>query len=73
MPRSTADFCEKSSVAGPQLKVVGDGLTALGFVLPVSHTLSAASQAEPTVDQLVVDSPNLPSGPPRIAFQRLAL
>ena len=68
------DFCEKSSIGAPQLKVVGDGLAALGFALPVSHTLSAAGQAEPTVDRLVVDSPNLPGGPPpRIAFQRLAL
>jgi len=68
------DFCEKSSIGAPQLKVVGDGLAALGFALPVAHTLSAAGQAEPTVDRLVVDSPNLPGGPPpRIAFQRLAL
>ncbi len=68
------DFCEKSSIGAPQLKVVGDGLAALGFALPVSHTLSAAGQAEHSVDQLVVDSPNLPGGPPpRIAFQRLAL
>lgn len=68
------DFCEKSSIGAPQLKVVGDGLAALGFALPVSHTLSAAGPAEHSVDQLVVDSPNLPGGPPpRIAFQRLAL
>jgi hypothetical protein len=68
------DFCEKSSIAAPQLKVVGDGLAALGFALPVSHTLSVAGQAEPAVGRLVVDSPHLPSGPPpRIAFQRLAL
>lgn len=68
------DFCEKSSIGAPQLKVVGDGLAALGFALPVSHTLSAAGQAEHSVDQLLVDSPNLPGGPPpRIAFQRLAL
>lgn len=68
------DFCEKSSIGAPQLKVLGDGLAALGFALPVSRTLSAAGQAEPAVDRLVVDSPNLPGGPPpRIAFQRLAL
>jgi hypothetical protein len=68
------DFCEKSSIAAPQLKVVGDGLAALGFALPVFHTLSVAGQAEPAVGRLVVDSPHLPGGPPpRIAFQRLAL
>lgn len=68
------DFCEKSAIAGPQLKVVGDGLAALGFALPVSHVLSVAGQTEPTVGRLVVDSPHLPGGPPlRIAFQRLAL
>lgn len=68
------DFCEKSSIGAPQLKVVGDGLAALGFALPVSHTLSVAGQPEPTVGRLVVDSPHLPGGPPpRIAFQRLAL
>ena len=68
------DFCEKSSVGAPQLKVVGDGLAALGFALPVSHTLSVAGQADPTVGRLMVDSPTLPGGPPpRIAFQRLAL
>lgn len=68
------DFCEKSSIAAPQLKVVGDGLAALGFALPVSHVLSVAGQIEPTVGRLVVDSPHLPGGPPpRIAFQRLAL
>lgn len=68
------DFCEKPSIGAPQLKVVGDGLATLGFALPVSHTLSVAGQAEPTVGRLVVDSPHLPDGPPlRIAFQRLAL
>ena len=68
------EFCEKASIAAPQLKLVGDGLAALGFALPVSHTLSVAGQTEPTVDRLVVDSPTLPGGPPpRIAFQRLAL
>jgi len=68
------EFCEKSSIAAPQLKVVGDGQAALGFALPVSHTLSMAGQAEPTVGRLAVDSPTLPGGPPpRIAFQRLAL
>ena len=68
------EFCEKASIAAPQLKLVGDGLAALGFALPVSHTLSVAGRTEPTVDRLVVDSPTLPGGPPpRIAFQRLAL
>jgi hypothetical protein len=68
------DFCEKSSISAPQLKVVGDSLVALGFALPVSHTLSVAGQTEPTVGRLAVDSPTLPGGPPpRIAFQRLAL
>ncbi len=68
------DFCEKSSVGAPQLKVVCDGLAALGFALPVSRTFSVAGQAEPAVGRLVVDSPHLPGGPPpRIAFQRLAL
>jgi hypothetical protein len=68
------DFCEKSSIAAPQLKAVGDGLAALGFALPVSHTLWVAGQSEPAVGRLVVDSPHLPGGPPpRIAFQRLAL
>jgi hypothetical protein len=68
------DFCEKSSIGAPQLKVVGDGLAAFGFALPVSHVLSVVGQAEPTVGRLVVDSAYLPGGPPpRIAFQRLAL
>lgn len=68
------DFCEKSSIGAPQLKVVGDGLAALSFALPVAHTLSVAGQTAPTVGRLVVDSPTLPGGPPpRIAFQRLAL
>ncbi|MCW5663760.1 MAG: hypothetical protein KIT35_07990 [Piscinibacter sp.] len=68
------DFCEKSSVGVPQLKVAGDDLAALGFALPVLHTLSVSGQAEPAVSRLVVDSPHLPDGPPpRIAFQRLAL
>ncbi len=68
------EFCEKASIAAPQLKLVGDGLAALGFALPVSPTLSVAGPTEPTVDRLVVDSPTLPGGPPpRIAFQRLAL
>jgi hypothetical protein len=68
------DFCEKSSIAAPQLKVVGDGLAALGCALPVSRTLSVAGRTEPAVDRLLVDSPTLPGGPPpRIAFHRLAL
>jgi hypothetical protein len=68
------DFCEKSSLAVPQLKAVGDGLATLGFALPVSHVLSGAGQTEPTVGRLVVGSPHLPGGPaPRIAFRRLAL
>jgi hypothetical protein len=49
-------------------------LAALGFALPVSHTLSVAGQADPAVGRLMVDSPTMPGGPPpRIAFQRLAL
>jgi hypothetical protein len=68
------DFCEKSSIGAPQLKVVGDGLAALGCALPVSRTLSVASKTDPIVGRLVVASSNLPGGPPpRIAFQRLAL
>ena len=71
---SCLDFCEKSSIGAPQLKVVGDGVAALGFALPVSGTLSVSGLAEPTVGRLVVDSPHLPGGPPpRIAFQRFAL
>jgi hypothetical protein len=68
------DFCEKSSIAIPQLKALGDGLSALGFALPVSRTLAVSSPAEPVVARLAVDSPKLPGGPPaRTAFQRLAL
>lgn len=68
------DFCEKSSIGTPQLKVVDDGFAALGFALPVSGTLAVSSRTEPFVGQLVVDSPHLPGGPPpRIAFKRLAL
>ena len=60
------NFCEKSSIGAPPLKVVGDGLAALGFALPVSP--------QPTVGRPAVDSPNLRGGPPpRIVFQRLAL
>ena len=68
------DFCDKSSIGAPQLKVVGDGLATLGFALPVSHILSVAGQALPALGRLAVDSPHLRGGPPpRIAFQRLAL
>jgi hypothetical protein len=68
------DFCEKSSIGAPQLKVAGEGFAALGFAMPVSHTLSLGGRTEPTFDRLAVDSPHLPGGPPpRIAFQRLAL
>jgi len=68
------DFCEKSSIGSPTLKVVGDDLVPLGFALPVSHALSTASRFGHSVRQLVVDSPHLPGGPPpRIAFQRLAI
>jgi len=68
------DFCEKSSIGAPQLKVVVDGLGLLGFALPVSGILSVSDPAESIVGRLVVDSPHLPGGPPpRIAFQRLAL
>lgn len=68
------DFCEKSSIGAPQLKVVGDGLAAFGLALTVSDTLALSGLSEPTVARLVVNSPHLPGGPPpRIAFQRLAL
>lgn len=68
------DFCEKSSTGAPKLKVVGDGLAALGLALPVSDTFVACGLSEPSVGRLVVDSPHLPGGPPpRIAFQRLTL
>lgn len=68
------DFCEKSSIGAPQLTVVDDGLTAFGFALPVSGILAVSGWTEPSVGQMVVDSPHLPGGPPpRIAFQRLAL
>ena len=68
------DFCEKSTIGAPQLKLVGDGLATLGFALPVSHILSVAGQAQPALGRLEVDSPHLPDGPPpRIAFHRLAL
>lgn len=67
------NFCEKSSVGAPQLKVVDD-LSTLGFALLASGTLSVSGLAEPTIGQLVVDSPHLRGGPPpRIAFQRLTL
>jgi hypothetical protein len=68
------DFCEKPSIATPQLKVVGDALAALGFALPVSCPLSVSGLAQSIVGRLAVESPHLPGGPPpRIAFQRLAL
>jgi len=68
------EFCEKSSIGAPQLKVAGDALAALGLAPPVSDFLLMSGLAEPTVVRLVVDSPHLPGGPPpRIAFQRLAL
>jgi hypothetical protein len=71
---SCLEFCEKSSIVAPQFKVVGDGLAAFGFALPVYHTLSVTGQTETTVRRLMVDSLHLPSGPPaRIAFQSLAL
>jgi hypothetical protein len=68
------DFCEKSSSAIPQLKVVGGDLTALAFALPVSRPVPMSDLAGPVLGRLDVDSPSLPGGPlPRIAFQRLAL
>ena len=69
------NFCEKSSVGAPQLKMLDDGLAALGsFALPVSDKLAVSCLAEPAVGRLAVNSPQLPGGPPpRIAFQRLAL
>lgn len=72
---SCLDFCEKSSIGAPQLKVVvDDGSAVLGFALPVSDTFAVSGLTEPTVGRLLVDSPHLPGGPPpRIAFQRLAL
>jgi hypothetical protein len=71
---SCLDFCEKSSIGAPQLKVVGDSDTALAQALPVSSLLWVIETPESAVGRLVVDSPHLPGGPPlRIAFQRLAL
>ena len=68
------EFCEKSSIGAPQLKVVDDGLALLGFALPASDRRSTACLAGATFGRLAVDSPHLPGGPPpRIAFQRLAL
>lgn len=68
------DFCEKSSVAAPQLKLVDDATLFLGCALAPVAYLSAPHPAEPVVDWLVVDSPHLRGGPPlRIAYQRLAL
>lgn len=68
------DFCEKSSIGVPQLKVVADPFAALGFAVPVSDTPAVSGLAEPIAGRLVVDSPHLPGGPPpRIAFQRLVL
>lgn len=68
------NFCEKSSIAAPQLKVVDDGLAAFGLALTAFDTLAISGQCQPTVDRLMVNSPHLPGGPPpRIAFQRLAL
>jgi hypothetical protein len=68
------DFCERSSIGVPQLKVVADPFAALGFAVPVLATPAVSGLAEPIVGRLVVDSPHLLGGPPpRIAFQRLAL
>ena len=68
------DFCERSSIAAPQLKVAGDGLGTPGLALPPSGALSVPGLTEATVGRLVVDSPHLRGGPPpRIAYQRLAL
>lgn len=68
------EFCEQASIGALQLKVVDDGLAALGFALLMSGTFAVSCLAEPSVGRLAVDSPNLPGGPPpRIAFQRLAL
>jgi hypothetical protein len=67
------DFCEKSSVGAPLLKIGDDG-SVLGLAMPVSATLAVCDLPEPTVGRLVVDSTHLPGGPPpRIAFQRFAL
>ena len=68
------DFCEKSSIGVTQLKVADDSLAVMGLSLHVSSDWALSCWTEPSVDQLLVDSPLLPGGPPpRIAFQRLAL
>jgi hypothetical protein len=68
------DFCEKSSIGAPQLKVADDSLVVLGFALPASGDWALWGWTEPSIDQLRVDSPVLPGGPPpRIAFRRLTL
>lgn len=68
------DFCEKSSIGAPQLKVADDSLVVLGFALPVSSDWAVLGWTEPAIDQLLVDSPLMPGEPPpRIAFRRLAL
>ena len=69
------DFCEKSSIGAPPLKVVDDGFAAFGVALPASDKLTVPGWTESIAVHLVIDySPHLPGGPPpRIAFQRLAL
>ena len=68
------DFCDKSSVGVPKLKVVDDSHAAGGFAVPVSGQIGAIKPAEFGVHRLVVDaSPPRGSLPARIAYQRLAL
>ncbi|MBL8346316.1 MAG: hypothetical protein JNN03_12800 [Rubrivivax sp.] len=68
------DFCEKSSIGAPKLKLTDDTTTNPAFpVIAAGYATTGLSWA-PSRGWSPVDSPHRRSGPPlRIAYQRLAL
>jgi hypothetical protein len=68
------DFCEKSSVGAPKLKVADDGAAKVGLPALVSARVGVIELRAPVLIRVRADSPNLRGSPPlRIALRRLAL
>lgn len=59
------EFCEKASIAAPQLKLVGDELAALGFALPVSHLFRWPARPSPQSIGWWLTRRPCPAGPRR--------
>lgn len=69
-----ADFCEKSSIGAPVVKLDDEGMAALGLAMPVSGHVLLIPQPAPMLLPAVATLPLLRGSPPlRIALQRLAL